>query len=436
MCQNHFWTLLSNSSSGIIILGMEISHDLVRSPAMQRGNYNKRCAIIAAATAVFVRDGYIGASIDAIAEEASVSRQTIYNQIGDKEKLFAEVVRGITEQGSARLVATLATFPDDTRGYRPRLIDFAVRLTRNCLCDDNSRALRKLIENEGQPLSRAVRDLEGLRSGQELARHLGPLRPPRPRRRHRARRSRPRRPPVHGADRRRPAQRARPDRQRRQLEQAARNGVKTFLRAYGKREAGRWRPTAPDTPDTRSAGPTAAADLDVEPVPPAVVHPLLGLDRRQQEPRQRHAPSRPECRIMSSPSRPRHQPHPDRHRAEPLLDQPVGRLLHHRAHRLVVEEPRPVLAPVAALDHHPHRHPRRLARQRRNAARSSGRADSRAGATTASPSAITAGRPRCSRRVTSRQRSNPSPMTRRKSGFSLLERRSAWSRWPAPRTTA
>ena len=87
---------------------MEISHDLVRSPAMQRGNYNKRCAIISAATAVFVRDGFIGASIDAIADEAGVSRQTIYNQIGDKEKLFAEVVRGINEQGSARLIADCA----------------------------------------------------------------------------------------------------------------------------------------------------------------------------------------------------------------------------------------------------------------------------------------------------------------------------------------
>ncbi len=128
---------------------MEISHDLVRSPAMQRGNYNKRCAIISAATAVFVRDGFIGASIDAIAEEAGVSRQTIYNQIGDKEKVFVEVVRGINEQGSARLVETLATFPDAPQDIGRELTDFAVRLTRNCLCDEGSRALRKLIENEG-----------------------------------------------------------------------------------------------------------------------------------------------------------------------------------------------------------------------------------------------------------------------------------------------
>jgi AcrR family transcriptional regulator len=128
---------------------MDISHELDRSPAMQRGNYNKRCAIIAAATAVFVRDGFTGASIDAIAEAAGVSRQTIYNQIGDKEKLFAEVVRGITERSSAVMISTLATFPDEPVDVAGELVEFAVRLSRNCICDTDGRTLRKLIENEG-----------------------------------------------------------------------------------------------------------------------------------------------------------------------------------------------------------------------------------------------------------------------------------------------
>src|SRR5688500_19874372 len=111
---------------------MEFSYLLERSPAMQqRGNYNKRCKIIEAATAVFVRDGFVGASIDAVAEAAGVSRQTIYNQIGDKEKLFAEVVREITERSSAVLLATLATFPEKPQDIEAELVSFAVRLTRN-----------------------------------------------------------------------------------------------------------------------------------------------------------------------------------------------------------------------------------------------------------------------------------------------------------------
>lgn len=228
---------MSNSSRGIILLIMEISHDLVRSPAMQRGNYNKRCAIIAAATAVFVRDGFTGASIDGIAEEAGVSRQTIYNQIGDKEKLFAEVVRGITEHGSARMVATLATFPDHPEDIGRELVAFAIRLTRNCLCDDNSRALRKLIENEGRRYPELFATWKDYGPGKNWPAISGRFArlasagnielddPDLAARQFMA---------LIGADLPNEPGQTVSDAQ---LEQAARNGVKTFLRAYGKREA-------------------------------------------------------------------------------------------------------------------------------------------------------------------------------------------------------
>ena len=133
------------------VVAMDQSYEPERTPAMQpRGNYNKRCQIIEAATAVFCRDGFIGASIDAVAAEAGVSRQTIYNQIGDKEKLFAEVVRGISERSSAGMAKTLATFPDKPQDIESELIAFATRLTRNCICDGDATALRKLIDNEGR----------------------------------------------------------------------------------------------------------------------------------------------------------------------------------------------------------------------------------------------------------------------------------------------
>ena len=134
-----------------MLLFMDTSYDPDSRAAMpQRGNYNKRCRIIEAATVVFCRDGYTGASIDGVAAEAGVSRQTIYNQIGDKEKLFIEVVRGITERSSALMVRTLATFPDHPSDIEAELIAFATRLTRNCICDADGIALRKLIENEGR----------------------------------------------------------------------------------------------------------------------------------------------------------------------------------------------------------------------------------------------------------------------------------------------
>lgn len=115
-----------------------------------RGHAAKRVSILDAATDVFCREGYSGANIDMIATEAGVSRQTIYNHHGDKEKLFVSVVRALTERTNAGIFATLATFPDDPANLEADLVDFAVRLNRNCICNGDGKYLRKLIEAEGR----------------------------------------------------------------------------------------------------------------------------------------------------------------------------------------------------------------------------------------------------------------------------------------------
>ena len=52
----------------------------------------KRKAILEAATTVFLRNGYLGTSMDEIAALAAVSKQTVYKQFADKERLFSEIV--------------------------------------------------------------------------------------------------------------------------------------------------------------------------------------------------------------------------------------------------------------------------------------------------------------------------------------------------------
>lgn len=52
----------------------------------------KRRAIIGAATRVFLEQGYGVASMDAIAEEAGVSKQTVYSHFGSKEALFEAII--------------------------------------------------------------------------------------------------------------------------------------------------------------------------------------------------------------------------------------------------------------------------------------------------------------------------------------------------------
>ena len=58
----------------------------------------KRSAITKAATEMFVRHGYDATSMDLIAAAARVSRQTIYNQFENKEKLFRAIISSLTEE--------------------------------------------------------------------------------------------------------------------------------------------------------------------------------------------------------------------------------------------------------------------------------------------------------------------------------------------------
>jgi TetR/AcrR family transcriptional repressor of mexJK operon len=61
----------------------------------------KRQAIMAAATALFLRDGYRNTSMDQVAADAGVSKQTVYKQFADKEQLFRDIVLGVTANSEA-----------------------------------------------------------------------------------------------------------------------------------------------------------------------------------------------------------------------------------------------------------------------------------------------------------------------------------------------
>ncbi len=58
----------------------------------------KRQAIVAAAARVFLDSGYGAASMDAIADEAGVSKQTVYSHFGAKDALFQAIIEDKCEQ--------------------------------------------------------------------------------------------------------------------------------------------------------------------------------------------------------------------------------------------------------------------------------------------------------------------------------------------------
>jgi AcrR family transcriptional regulator len=117
---------------------------------LPRGNRAKRSTVLQAAAAVFYREGYSGANIDLIAAEAGVSRQTIYNHHSDKETLFRAVLYDLTERVNEVIFETLATFPDHPVDLEEELVGFAVRFNQIWQGNQHGSCIRKLIETEGE----------------------------------------------------------------------------------------------------------------------------------------------------------------------------------------------------------------------------------------------------------------------------------------------
>src|ERR1700704_3412256 len=77
------------------------SHHRVGRP--RRGTQAARAdTLLAAATRVFLRDGYGSASIDRVASEAGVSTRTIYERFKNKSDLLGEVINRPVEADMER----------------------------------------------------------------------------------------------------------------------------------------------------------------------------------------------------------------------------------------------------------------------------------------------------------------------------------------------
>ncbi len=115
-----------------------------------RGQCAKRMSILEAAAEVFCRQGFAGASIDEIAAVACVSRQTIYNHYREKETLFMAVVDDVMTRANGMLFSILSTFPDRADNLEHDLTAFLIRINKNCVCNHDGRFLRKLVQSEGE----------------------------------------------------------------------------------------------------------------------------------------------------------------------------------------------------------------------------------------------------------------------------------------------
>jgi len=104
----------------------------------------KRRAILAAATEVFLQHGYLGASMDEVAAKAGVSKQTVYKQFENKERLFADIVLGTSDQLIDGLAQAYADTLDGATDAREALRALALRLL-DSLTASSVLQLRRLV---------------------------------------------------------------------------------------------------------------------------------------------------------------------------------------------------------------------------------------------------------------------------------------------------
>src|SRR2546430_11247427 len=106
----------------------------------------KHRSIMAAATTVFLKKGYVGTSMDEIAEIAGVSKQTVYKHFADKDRLFAEIVLATTDDVD-QAVRVLASTLADTRDVERDLREVARRFLGRLMAPQLLRLRRLVIAN-------------------------------------------------------------------------------------------------------------------------------------------------------------------------------------------------------------------------------------------------------------------------------------------------
>jgi TetR/AcrR family transcriptional repressor of mexJK operon len=86
----------------------------------------KRREILEAATAAFLRNGYLGTSMDEIAALAGVSKQTVYKHFADKQRLFSEIVISTVNEAADPVQSEVINL-DDSDDLEADLRDLARR---------------------------------------------------------------------------------------------------------------------------------------------------------------------------------------------------------------------------------------------------------------------------------------------------------------------
>jgi TetR/AcrR family transcriptional repressor of mexJK operon len=126
-----------------------MTNDDAPQPVRRGRSEVKRAAILSAAWALFLADGYEGASVDAIAARADVSKRTVYDHFGGKEHLFSAVMAAV----SSSLLESLRSATDeelpDGCDPGPSLLAFVRRIATVTFSSSEYVLFRRLLAAAG-----------------------------------------------------------------------------------------------------------------------------------------------------------------------------------------------------------------------------------------------------------------------------------------------
>ena len=100
----------------------------------------KRQAILEAAQGVFLSEGYVLASMDKIASEAQLTKQTVYRYFSSKTDLFQATLQQMGKNDGERFAVHL-----ETADTREALLGFAKGYIRFHLSDEHIATFRLLV---------------------------------------------------------------------------------------------------------------------------------------------------------------------------------------------------------------------------------------------------------------------------------------------------
>lgn len=119
--------------------------DASRPSAMSRVRVRRRQRILDSAHRTFLRDGFHAATMERIAEDAGISKQTLYNYFNDKDELFIVLLE---ERRTQRIMPAVAPALDELGGedIEAALQRLTLALLRNAANPDLAALYRIALE--------------------------------------------------------------------------------------------------------------------------------------------------------------------------------------------------------------------------------------------------------------------------------------------------